>query len=162
MSVSLIWGLASTGTGHTVTWSFALLEKESPILSAESLRAWIYQYIPMPLLPGSAPPILKAGFTGPCSPVGSCDQKELIALGLMLCSHHPDILNKFLIMALHFRFSLSPAILQLVFSTLYLLSLHLCNLICETGITTPSGRMTEGLNETVYVKPPPEQLLPSL
>lgn len=109
-------------------------------------------------------PLKSARTSWPESPQAKAliDQKELIALGLMLCSHHPDILNKFLTMALHFHFSLSPAILQLVFSTLYLLSLHLCNLICETWIGTPSGRMTEGLNGTVYVKPPPEQLLPSL
>ena len=58
-------------------------------------------------------------------------------------------------------FPLSPAILQLVFSTLQVLSLHLCDLICETGMTAPSGRMMEGLNESVDGKPPPEQLLPS-
>lgn len=43
------------------------------------------------------------------SRTGSCDEKDLVALGLMLCCHHLKILYNFLTMALHFHFSLGPA-----------------------------------------------------
>lgn len=54
-------------------------------------------------------PAVEVRLPGSGQPHGACDEKDLVALGLMLCCHHLEILYNFLTMALHFRFSLGPA-----------------------------------------------------
>lgn len=91
----------------------------------------------------------RPGFKGLSSHMGSCDEKDLGACGLMFCYHHIESLYNFLTMALHFHFSLGPAD-----SGIWSFPLHLCNLIYKSR-TTPSGKTMEGLNGTIYAKPPP-------
>lgn len=83
-----------------------------------------------------------------------CDPKDFLEVGLMLCCYHFEILKHLLTLALHFVFhwALQIPAAGLPHTSLFL---HLCKLLCKTRAKTPTGKIMEGLNETIQSEPPP-------